>query len=89
MNGRNLTHRIIHAAFLGLTLALGACATSPPPKEVSILDAVADQHSSVGSQSCAALNAATVCMRSTRLDKEKKCGCADRHAITDGKLFQY
>jgi hypothetical protein len=89
MNGRKLTRGIIRAAILGVAVALSACATAPPPQELSILDAVADQHSSMGRQSCAALNAATVCVKSTRLDQNKKCGCADRQAITDGTVFQF
>jgi hypothetical protein len=80
MNGRMLTH----AAALCITLALTACATAPK-QEMSILDAMA-----AGSMSqplsCAAMDAATLCVKATRLSKTKDCGCVGRQEIANGGL---
>jgi len=68
-----------------LIVSLGGCATAPR-KEVSILDAVAAQSSMNPPQSCAAMNAATVCVQTMRLSKNKSCGCVDRGAISEGNF---
>ena len=81
MNSRTLTRGLA----LCITLALAACATTPP-QEHSILDAMAEQSLSKP-LSCAAMNAATVCMKSSRLDRNKNCACADRHSIANGGML--
>src|SRR5690606_4185865 len=84
MNGRTLIRCIAIAA---VTLATGACTTAPPEK-MSILDVMATGASS-GTMSCAALDAATLCVKGARLDRSKKCGCVDKGAITDGQAFSF
>ena len=84
MNGRML----IRGIALCVTLALAACATAPP-QEVSILDAMGEARSTARPMSCAALDAATVCVQSSRLDRTRNCGCADRQSITDGRAFGF
>ena len=81
MNGRMLTRAIA----LCITLAVSACATAPP-QELSILDAMSARSMS-GPLSCAAMDAATVCVQTTRLGKDKNCGCVDRREIAGGKLL--
>ncbi len=88
MNGRMLTRGIAPVIMSGIALALTACATAPP-RELSILEAIDAQRFSMGPQSCAALDAATVCVQSTRLDKSKECSCADRYSLREGKLFRF
>ena len=90
MNGWKLAHLVVRITLLGIVGALSACATAPPAAhpEMSILDAIDNQRSSVGPASCAALNAAAVCEKSTRLGTTRNCGCADPHAITDGTAFR-
>jgi hypothetical protein len=72
------------ALVLGLGIALSGCATAPP-QPLSILDAVAGQ-SLNHPQSCEAVNAATVCIQTMRLSKNKSCGCVDRSAVADGNF---
>jgi hypothetical protein len=66
----------------GLGAVLSACAT-PPPQQLSILEAMSAQSLS-HPQSCEASNAATVCVQTMRLSRNKNCGCADRRAIAEG-----
>jgi hypothetical protein len=89
MNGRML----IRGIAISVTLALTACATAPPhakapPQEMSILDAMGTR-SNVRPASCAALDAATVCVQASRLDRTKKCGCVERQSLTDGSAFRF
>jgi hypothetical protein len=88
MNGRMLIRGFVRATLVGITLSLTACATAPP-QELSIIEAINDQGFTMGPQSCAALDAATVCVKSTRLDKDKSCSCADRYQLSDGKLLRF
>ena len=85
MNGWKLA-RLTSVGVIG---ALSACATPPPAHpEVSILDAIDAQRSNVGPTSCAALNTAAVCEKSTRLDRGRNCGCSDPRAIADGTALR-
>jgi hypothetical protein len=89
MNGRMLARRIAPLVLAGVVLALTGCATSSP-RELSILEAIDTQQGfNAGPQSCAALDAATVCVQSMRFDRSKECGCADRYSISEGKLFRF
>jgi hypothetical protein len=92
MNPKMLTRAIAPLILSGIALALSACA-SAPPHELSILEAINAQASSqrfnMGPQSCAAIDTASVCVKSTRLDKGKDCACTDRHSITDGTFFRF
>ena len=92
MTGRMLTRAIAPVILSGIALALSACA-SAPPREVSILDAIDAQAShqrfNMGPQSCAALDTASVCVKSTRLEKGRECACTDRNSITDGTFFRF
>ena len=82
MNGRMLARRIARIASLGVIAALVACATAPAARqEVSILDAIDTQQSSLGPASCAALNATAVCEKSARLDSGGRCRCVDSRAF--------
>jgi hypothetical protein len=76
----------------GIALALSACA-SAPPRELSILEAIDAQSSSrgfsMGPQSCAGLDTASVCVKSSRLEKSRECSCADLFSITDGKILRF
>ena len=83
MNGRML----IRGIAICVALALTACAT-PPPQEMSILDTMGAR-STARPMSCAALDAATVCVQASRLDRTKSCGCVERQAITDGSAFRF
>jgi hypothetical protein len=40
-------------------------------------------------QSCAALNAATFCEQTSRLDQAKKCSCVDRKSLTNGTPYVF
>jgi hypothetical protein len=75
-----LLTRGVTALCIGLSLA--GCATSRP-QELSILDAIAVRSVSQP-LSCAAMNAATVCVKSMRLDRNQKCECADRNSLASG-----
>ena len=88
MSGKVLTRRIAPVITACAALALAACATAPP-REQSILDAIDAQGFNLGPQSCAALDAAAICTKSTRLDKGRKCGCADRNSIADGRPIRF
>jgi len=68
-----------------LGIALSGCATTAAPQELSILDAMSAQSLS-RPQSCAALNAATMCIQTMRLSRNKDCGCVDRQAIATGNF---
>jgi hypothetical protein len=83
MNGRMLTRGIT----LCITLALAGCATAPP-QELSILD-VMQEGSMSKSLSCAALDAATLCVQSSRLDRSKECGCVDRQSVSGAQQFRF
>jgi hypothetical protein len=81
MNGWKLARLVP----VGVVAVLSACAAAPPAhQEMSILDALDAQRSNLGPASCAALNTASVCEKSTRLDRGRNCGCSDPHAIADG-----
>jgi len=67
---------------LSVTLAVAACASAPPERH-SIVDEL-HLGASSGPRNCAALNAATFCEQSSRLDRTKKCSCVDRRSLTDG-----
>lgn len=73
---------------LGLVLSpmilLIGCATARP-QELSILDAMANG-AMMQPQSCAARNAATVCVQTMRLNRVKDCSCVDRRQFMDGRL---
>jgi len=69
---------------MGVAIGLSGCATSPPQPE-SILDAMAAQPRNQP-LSCEAVNAATVCIQTMRLSKNKSCGCVDRSAVADGSF---
>lgn len=73
---------------VSLTLAVTACASAPPPDRLSILD-VMEEGASQRPQSCAAMNAATFCEQTSRLDKTRKCSCVDRQSLTEGKPFVF
>ena len=88
MNGRKLTPGVARIAILGVLGALVACAHTPRAQEMSILDAIQNQRSSVGPASCAALNVAAVCEKSTRLGRGRNCGCADPRSIAGGQALQ-
>jgi hypothetical protein len=88
MNGRKLIPGVACVAVLGILGALGACAHAPQTQEMSILDAIENHRSSVGPASCAALNAAAVCEKSTRLDRGRNCGCVDPRSIAGGQAIQ-
>jgi hypothetical protein len=78
MNGRMLKC----AAALCIAVTLAGCA-SAPPQEMSILDAMAAR--STGKPlSCAAMDAATLCVQTSRLDKRKSCSCVGRQQLIDG-----
>jgi hypothetical protein len=83
MNGRML----IRGIAICLMLALAGCATAPA-QELSILDAMREGSTSKP-LSCAALDAATLCVQSSRLDRTKDCSCIDRHAVSDGQMFKF
>jgi hypothetical protein len=72
---------------LGLTLAVAACSTTPPER-TSILDLM-EEGAARRPQNCAALNAATFCEQSSRLDRSKKCGCVDRNSLTNGTPYVF
>ena len=72
---------------LSLTLAVAACSTAPPER-ASILDLM-EEGAARRPQSCAALNAATFCEQSSRLDRSKKCGCVDRNSLTNGTPYVF
>jgi hypothetical protein len=80
MNRRTLTRGFA----LCIALALTACA-SAPSQELSILDAMAAQPMNKP-LACAGMNAATMCVKSTRIGKYKNCGCVDRRELTGGTL---
>jgi hypothetical protein len=85
MNGRTLIRRTARIASLGVVVALVACASAPaPPQELSILESIDAQQSSLGPASCAALNATAVCQKSTRLDSGRNCRCVDPRAFGNG-----
>lgn len=88
MNGRIFARGIVPVILSGVALALTACA-SAPPRELSILEAIDAQGYnrglSLSSQSCAGPDVASVCVKSTRLEKSGNCSCADRYSIKDGK----
>jgi hypothetical protein len=92
MNGKMLTRVIAPLILSGIALALSACA-STPPQELSILDAINAQKSSqrfnMGPQSCAAIDTASVCVKSTRLEQGRECACTDRNSITDGTFRRF
>jgi hypothetical protein len=83
---RRLMNRLlirgVTALCIGLSLA--GCATTQP-QEISILDAMAAR-SANQPLSCAAMNAATVCVKSMRLDRNQKCECADRSSLANGSF---
>jgi hypothetical protein len=82
MNGRKLARDLARCAVLGVAGALVACAHGPTAREeMSILDAMDNQRSSLGPASCAALNATAVCEKSTRLDAGRTCRCVDPRAF--------
>ena len=92
MNGRKLTSGVAHIAFLGVIATVAACAHAPGmQEEVSILDELGDQRSSLGPASCAALNATAVCEKSARLDDPiRRCHCVDPEAFSrGGKVFRF
>ncbi len=76
MNGRML----IRGIAICTTLSFAGCATAPP-SELSVLDVMREGPTSKA-LSCAALNAATLCVQSSRLDRTKECSCVDRHAVS-------
>jgi hypothetical protein len=78
MIGRMLTR----AAALCIAVTLAGCATTPP-QEMSILDAVAARSMSQP-LSCAAMDAATLCVQTSRLDKRKSCSCVGRQQLING-----
>jgi hypothetical protein len=82
MNGRTL----IRASAVCIALTLVGCAAAPP-QELSILDAM--QAGSTKPLSCAALDAATFCVKSSRLDRSKDCSCVDRQSVYDGRQFRF
>ena len=82
MNGRKLTREVARIAVLSLAGALTACAHAPATQEMSILEAIEGQRPSLGPASCAALNVAAVCEKSTRLERGRNCVCADPQALT-------
>ena len=85
MKGRPLARGIA----ICTALAVAGCATAPP-QELSILDAMNARPTLSGRpMSCAALDAATMCVQSSRLDRTKDCGCVDRQSITDGRAFSF
>ncbi|MEJ0036693.1 MAG: hypothetical protein WDO68_11490 [Gammaproteobacteria bacterium] len=88
MNGKKLTRGVARIAVLSVAGLLAACAHTPRSREMSILDALDNQRSSLGPASCAALNAAAVCEKSTRLDRGRNCGCADPRAFASGRPLQ-
>jgi len=92
MNARMLARGIVPVIMTGVALALTACA-STPPRELSILEAINAQGYSRGfnmsPQSCAGPDVASVCVKSTRLEKSRECSCADRFSIKDGKLNRF
>jgi hypothetical protein len=90
MNARKLMRRIARFATLGTAGTLMACATAPPSPELSILDVI-DNHQRLpqGPVSCAALNAAAVCEKSTRLDTGRNCQCADPASLTNRRTYRF
>jgi hypothetical protein len=84
MNGRMLIRCIAIGSF---ALATAACTTAPPER-MSILDVMA-AGSSGRPMTCAALDAATLCVKGSRLDRSKKCGCVDRATMADGQAFTF
>jgi hypothetical protein len=83
MNRRTLTCGIA----VCITLILAGCA-SAPSQELSILDAM-QAGSSSKPLSCAALDAATFCVKSSRLDRSKDCSCVERQSVYDGRQFKF
>jgi hypothetical protein len=69
---------------MGLAIGLSGCATAPP-QPVSILDAMSAQPQN-HPLSCEAVNAATVCIQTMRLSKNKSCGCVDRSSVAEGNF---
>jgi hypothetical protein len=83
MNGWKLTRRIGRIALPGVAGAIVACAHAPPPQEISIVEAIETSRQATGPASCAALNATTVCKKSTRFDDgSRDCTCLDARALT-------
>jgi pectin methylesterase-like acyl-CoA thioesterase len=83
MNGK-LKRISVLALAVGLGITLSGCATAPA-QELSILETMST-HSMSHPQSCEAVNAATVCVQTMRMSRNKSCGCADRRAIADGNF---
>lgn len=86
MNGRKLEQHLVRFAVATLIGVLSACAHAPAAREqMSILDALDSQkQQSLGPASCAALNATSVCEKSTRLDAGRSCRCVDPQAFSSG-----
>jgi hypothetical protein len=90
MNGRQLIRRMARLGVLGTAGALAACATAPPAPEMSILDVIDDhEHLGQGPASCAALNAAAVCEKSTRLESGRNCQCADPASLRNTRSYRF
>lgn len=89
MNGWKLTRRIGRIAILVVAGAIGACAHAPPSQEMSIVEAIANPQVSSGPASCAALNAAAVCEKTTRLDNASQCRCVDARALTGFRALRF
>lgn|GEM_PF-2079239 len=73
MIGRMLVRGIV----ISLTLGVVACA-SAPHSELSIFEAMEAQQR-MAPASCAAVNAATMCVGSSRFDRQ--CTCVDRSQL--------
>jgi hypothetical protein len=72
---------------LGISGALGACVTAPPPEQ-SIIDAVA-AGSLAQPSSCEARGAMTVCVQTMRLNRQKDCSCANSRELTNGRFAPF
>ena len=87
MNGWKLTRRIGRLAILAAAGATVACADAPKAQDLSIVEVIEHPRVATGAASCAALNAALVCEKSTRLDGDRKCQCVDPRALTGTARF--
>ena len=87
MKGKH-TRALALGFVLGISGVLGACVTAPPPEQQSIIDAVA-AGSLAQPSSCEARGAATVCVQSMRLDRQKDCSCVSRSELRDGRFARF